>query len=252
MDSLTLRARSASEIADAAINLYRSNARLMLVIGATLTLPIMILFVLFTPHSSDQRMEAMVLRVVLATVGALWGGVSAGALTFAASERYLGRDVTANGAIAAALARPFPLAFGVLARWFLIGVGTALLLVPGVYAFIFSFAMTPAIMLERRGVNAGWLRSRELVRGMKAHVFGALLIAYLVFFVVFITVGFMLGAIVFGANERALQVLQSAVQVLAWPFVITTEMLLFYDLRIRKEGFDIEHMAAGLAPVKAL
>ena len=54
------------------------------------------------------------------------------------------------------------------------------------------------------------------------------------------------------AHERALQVLQSAVQVLAWPFVITTEMLLFYDLRIRKEGFDIEHMAAGLAPVKAL
>jgi len=41
------------------------------------------------------------------------------------------------------------------------------------------------------------------------------------------------------------------VQVLVWPFVITTEMLLFYDLRVRKEGFDIEHMAAGLAPARA-
>lgn len=252
MDALALRTRSASEIADAAINLFRANAKLMLVISATLTLPTIVLLVLFTPHSSDQRSEAMLIRSVLAFAGALWSGVIAGALTYAASQRYLGKDVTAGEAISAAWSRSFPLAFGILARWLLIGFGLVLLIVPGVYAFIFSFAMTAAIMLEKRGVNGAWLRSRELVRGMKGHVFGALFIAYLVFFVIFITVGFMVGAMVFGENERALQVLQSGVQILVSPFVVCTETLLFYDLRIRKEGFDIEHMAATMAPEAAV
>lgn len=251
MNSLTLRPRSASELADAAINLFRANAQLLLVISATMTLPVVILVVLFMPHSSDQSSSATTLRIVLALGGSLWSGVVAGALCYAASERYLGREITANAAISAALARGLPLSIGVFARWLLVGVGLIFLIVPGVYAFIFSFAMTAAIVLERRGVNAAWLRSRELARGMKSHVFGALAIAYLVFFVIFITVGFMLGGMIFGENERALQVLQNAVQIVVSPFVVCTEMLLFYDLRIRKEGFDIEHMAASLEPVAA-
>ena len=249
MDSLTLRPRSASEIADAAINLFRANGRLLLVISATMSLPVVILVVLFMPHSTDQSSGATTLRLILALVGSLWSGVVAGAISYAASERYLGRNITANAAISAALARALPLSFGVLGRWLIIVVGLVLLIVPGIYAFIFSFAMTPAIILEKRGVNAAWLRSRELVRGMKAHVFGALAIAYLVFFVIFVTVGFMLGAMIFGENESALQVLQNGVQIVVSPFVVCTEMLLFYDLRIRKEGFDIEHMAASLEPM---
>ena len=248
MDPLPLRPRSASEIADAAINLFKANGRLMLVISATMTLPIIVLTVLFLPHSSEQDAGALGVRYVLALVAGLWSGITAGALTWAASERYLGREVTASAAISAAFSRGLTLAFGVLARWMLVGFGFVLLIVPGFYAFIFSFAMTAGIILERRGINASWTRSRELVRDMKAHVFGALFIAYLVLFVVFVTVGFMLGAMLFGDNELALQVLQNAVQILVSPFVVCTETLLFYDLRIRKEGFDIEHMAAAMEP----
>jgi hypothetical protein len=246
MDSLALRTRSASELADAAINLFRANGRLMLVISATMTLPLIVIYVLFMPHSTAPGTGAMIVRVVLIAIGSLWGGITSGALAFAASERYLGREVTANGAISAALGRSLPLGLGILARWLLVGAGLALLIVPGVYAFIFSFGMTAAIMLERRGVNAAWLRSRELARGMKGHVLSALFIAYLVFFVVFVTVGYMVGGMLFGENERALQVMQNTVSIFVAPFVVCTETLLFYDLRIRKEGFDIEHMAAQL------
>ena len=246
MSALTLRPRTASEIADAAINLFRANGRLLLVISATMTLPSLVLIVLFMPSPGESDVASTTLFAIVLILTSLWSGVISGALTHAASERYLGREVTANAAIRAAWSRKFSLAFGLIARWMLVAFGFVFLIVPGVYAFIFSFAMIPVITIERLGINAAWLRSRELVRGMKGHVFAALFIAYLVFFVVFITVGFMLASLIFGENERALQVMQTAVQIFVSPFVVCTEMLLFYDLRIRREGFDIEHMAAQM------
>lgn len=251
MNAMTLRPRSASEIADAAINLFRANGRLLLAISIPMSLPMMIMTVLFMPHSSDQSTNATMLRFVVLLAASLWSGVIAGALTYASSERYLGRDVTAREAIQAALERGFQLSLGALARWVLIFAGLVMLIVPGVYAFIFSFGMTSSIMLERHGVNAAWARSRGLARGMKSHVFGALAVAYLVFFVIFITVGYMIAGMIFGENESALMVVQDGVGMLVWPFVVCAEMLLFYDLRIRKEGFDIEHMASVLEPVTA-
>ena len=246
MDALTLRPRTASELADAAINLYRANGRLFLVIGATMTLPILILMVLFMPSVNETSGGALAVRFTLIFASALWSGVVSGALAYAISERYLGRNITAQEAIRAALQRWGRLAFGLWARWLLVSFGAILLLVGAVYAFIFSFAMIPVIILEKQGINAAWTRSRELARGMKGHVFGALCIAYLVLFVVFVTVAFMLGGMLFGTNERALQVMQSGVQIVVSPFVVATEVLLYYDLRIRKEGFDIEHMAASM------
>jgi hypothetical protein len=251
MDALTLRPRSASEIADASINLMKSNAKLVFAVAATLYVPIIVVNVLFMPPSTSTSGGDTLVRVILALVGILWGGLVEGAVTVAVSERYLGRDTSAGAAISAAFSRGFRLAFGVWARWMLIGFGLVLLIVPGIYAFIFSFAMTPAIILEKRGINAAWLRSRELARGMKSHVLGSMFIAYLVFFAVLITVGFMAGGLLFGGNERAFQVLQGAISILVWPFVVTTQTLLYYDLRIRKEGFDIEHLAGATAPVTA-
>ena len=251
MDAPALRPRTASELADVAFNLYRANARLLLVVSATMTLPVLVLMVLFLPPVTATSTGAILLRTALILLSALWTGVVSGALAYVISERYLGRDVSAQQAVNAALQRWGRLSLGLLARWLLVSFGALLLIVGAVYAFIFSFAMIPVIMLEQRGVNAAWTRSRELTRGMKAHVFGTLFIAYLVLFVVFITVAFMMGTMIFGQNERALQVLQSTVQIFVSPFVVATEVLLYYDLRIRKEGFDIEHMAASMGQPSA-
>ena len=248
MDALTLRPRSASQIADASINLLRSNAKLLFTVAAALYFPIIVANVLFMPPSTATSGSDMGIRAILAIFGGLWSGVVEGALTFAVSERYLGRDTSAGAAISAAFSRGFRLSFGVLARWFIVGVGMVLLIVPGILWFIMSFAMTAAIILENRGINAAWLRSRELARDMKGHIFGTLFIAYLVLFAIMITVGFMAGGLLFGGNERALQVLQGGLSILVWPFVVAAQTLLYYDLRIRKEGFDIEHLAGTMSP----
>jgi hypothetical protein len=41
-------------------------------------------------------------------------------------------------------------------------------------------------------------------------------------------------------------VLIAMFQIVAYPVVALTDMLLYYDCRIRSEGFDIEQMAASM------
>jgi len=42
-------------------------------------------------------------------------------------------------------------------------------------------------------------------------------------------------------------VLTVAASILAYPMFAITEMLLYYDARVRNEGYDIEMMAEGLS-----
>ena len=45
--------------------------------------------------------------------------------------------------------------------------------------------------------------------------------------------------------------LMHAFTIVAYPLYAVTEMLLYYDARIRLEGFDVEMMAAALEPAAA-
>jgi hypothetical protein len=43
----------------------------------------------------------------------------------------------------------------------------------------------------------------------------------------------------------------TAVHVVIYPFFGIAETLLYYDIRIRKEGFDVEYLARSNPPVPA-
>ena len=54
------------------------------------------------------------------------------------------------------------------------------------------------------------------------------------------------------AGSRVIQlVVASLFTVVAYPVVALTEMLLYYDVRIRSEGFDLERMVTSLAGAPA-
>ena len=43
-------------------------------------------------------------------------------------------------------------------------------------------------------------------------------------------------------------VLESVLQIFIYPFVYVVMTVLYYDLRVRKEGFDLELLASALQP----
>lgn len=83
-----------------------------------------------------------------------------------------------------------------------IGIGFVLLVVPGLYLATIWAVIAPAIVVERRGVFEAFRRSRELVRGHGWPVFGTIVVAYLIAFVVEIVFVLIANGIAEGAIVR--------------------------------------------------
>ena len=80
-----------------------------------------------------------------------------------------------------------------------ITIGLILLIVPGLYLITIWAVIIPVIVLEQSGVMASFGRSHELVRGRGWHVFGTLVLAWLIL----LAVNLILGLIFARAAGRA-------------------------------------------------
>jgi ABC-type Fe3+ transport system permease subunit len=96
-------------------------------------------------------------------------------------------------------------------------------------------------------------RSKALASGNLGKIFGTLLVVGIIGVIVgavFRAIGGLLGAMVFSSPMPSLlvnSVFQVLGQTIAAPLSAVALVLLYFDLRIRKEGFDLEMMAQNLA-----
>jgi hypothetical protein len=134
------------------------------------------------------------------------------------------------------------LALAGIIRFVLITVGMVFLVIPGLYALGRFFAMTQTVMLENKGLGGALSRSSTLSVGLKRHIVNTILLIALV--TIAISVGFGLLSQVF-QSKVITNVVSTAVSVVLYPLLGLTETLLYYDARIRKEGFDVEYLARG-------
>lgn len=108
----------------------------------------------------------------------------------------------------------------------------------------------PIVMLERVGATAALRRSWQLVRGSTPRVFGITLLVGLITGILGAIVGALLNVVTqFGDENIRLLLTQLAslvVAVLIQPISFIVVVLLYYDLRIRREAFDIEMLAANI------
>ncbi len=125
----------------------------------------------------------------------------------------------------------------------------------------FMFAPV-AVVVEGRGAVESLRRSRELVRGRGWPIFGAWFILLLLAYAINGAISFVLaapGAVIFwqelsnfprgGSPDHFMLWFQTAGNlswVLVMPLLYTGVVLLYYDQRVRKEGFDLEMMAQAL------
>jgi hypothetical protein len=108
-----------------------------------------------------------------------------------------------------------------------IGIGLALLIVPGLILITIWAVIAPAIVVEGAGVIEAFGRSRDLVRGNGWPVFGAIVIAYLIILVVsFVTAG--VGDAI--ADDVGLVILGTIGDILAAPILALVASALFFDL----------------------
>jgi hypothetical protein len=136
-----------------------------------------------------------------------------------------------------ALQRFWPL-IGLTLAGLLTMVGLALLLVPGLIFSTLWFVSLPACIVEQLGPWKSLDRSRELTRGHRWKVFGLVLL---------LVIGSSVSSLV-GPWVTPTSAVVAVVGALMWngiwtAFTAVTAIVTYHDLRMAKEGIDIEPIA---------
>jgi hypothetical protein len=266
MSDLRLRARSVTEIVDAAFQLYKRDALEYVLVTAVAYAPWVVaqLLVLrsFTVLGPARLGVPASASLILAVVGIFAYALMSAALSRFASDVYLERPTSLTTVMRAVLPTVPP----VIGATFLLGlvlvlgfiptmVGAAISSVPlifigvvlsiawALYVFARFFAVFQVIVLEGRDVIAAFARSGVLSRNLKGHILLTLFLVFVIFIVLSIAVTMVAGLV--GSNAGTV-VLQALYTVVAYPLIGITQMILYYDARIRSEGFDIEMMTGAL------
>jgi len=112
-----------------------------------------------------------------------------------------------------------------------------------------------AIVVENRSLLSSFSRSFDLTSGWWWRIFGI----SLVLFVIVVIISFLFGEVLFSisGNFRAIDILPffcvlpssllaTAVAIILEPIVPLAVTLMYFDLRVRKEGFDIEQLVRAI------
>lgn len=265
-----LRPLGMADILDAALRLYRQNFGPFLGITAIVFVPVAILqtvgafFMGQSMGANGESSEVQIGSLIvfgLFMIGAmlvylLAMPVCQGALSIAVARRYLGQPVTVADAYQMISDRWATLLAGVLLVGMMTTVGMLLCLVPGIYLGTLFMFVTPVIAVERAPLMAALSRSRDLVSGEWWRCFGTyLLLSMLIQLVagaIIYPVTFLSALLLMERNPGLAQALNQglsmAASTLVQPVQIIGLVLLYYDLRVRKEGFDLELLAQALGP----
>ncbi len=243
MAETALRPRSGLEIIDAAFSLLKRDYLKFVTIMAIGYLPYLIAFMLVTRAVGSEATAVAFTAVLMMVVSMFWLTVVNAGMTVAASEIYLGREIDIAAALRHTLSRFWPIVAAGFLRILAMFIGFFFLGVGAIWAWVTFFAATTIVVLEGVSSVDSMRRSAELTSGFRWPVLGTLAVTYIV------STGLVLLATIpamFIDTEVLPTVLTTIATILVQPMNALVETLLYYDLRIRKEGFDIELMTKDL------
>ncbi|MEW6283169.1 MAG: hypothetical protein AB1758_31450 [Candidatus Eremiobacterota bacterium] len=205
-----------------------------------------VLGVLLLPAHSQPLVNLAILPVAVVT-----GSLLVGALTITVSQRYLGQPVS----IGAALSRTLRSLLSLIGSQLLVGIwiflGLLLFIVPGIlWAFSLSLVV-PAVILEGCAGSNALARSKELVRYQRGKVVGVIVVIGLLVLMLQIAMGATMGVVVAASGGSFegnvwLEIASNLMAYILAPLSSVALVLLYYDLRIRKEGFDLEMLSGEM------
>jgi hypothetical protein len=226
----------------------------MLAITACAYLPFLglLLVITFITVAYGQRVEALV-AVGNVLIFLLWYLVaqplSIGAVTYAISERYLQRQSSVGAALHAVWERYGTLLWAQSVVGIIVAFGFLLFIIPGIIWMLSYALVVPVMMLESRPARDSRRRSWYLVAGYRTKVLGIMAVVWLLTLLVTGGIGAIMTLLwasdsVFGYLTS--QLVNQLASYVIIPVAVIAHVLLYYDLRMRKEGFDLEMLSRAL------
>jgi hypothetical protein len=257
-----LRPRGVGEILDAAVALYRARFGTLMRVTALIVLPVQLLNVLITLSStpSDATANASTVfsprdsiwvplagNLVITVIALLSNALAVAAVTRVIADAYLDAGPTTAGASARFAMRRGGSVLGLaLLVNVLVLVGGLMCGIPGIWLQVSLAVAMPALLLERLRIGQALNRSFALVKHrfwpcFAVHYLGALL--------TFVVSSSIAGGLALGMRSRVHGgvaiatvggVTGAVTSLLTTPFLACAVVVLYFDLRIRKEGFDVQ------------
>jgi hypothetical protein len=171
----------------------------------------------------------------------------------AVADAYLGEEVGWRSSLRYALRRLPALVALSIASGFCVAIGFVLCVVPGVYLWGAFYVAVPVLLVEGSGPLRSLGRSRELVRGRWWGTFGVALVGALLVGIVTAALSGVIVGLAFASPARntvsgfVLNTFAETVgSMLSTPAAAAFATVLYIDLRVRKEGFDLLLLARRL------
>jgi hypothetical protein len=243
------------EILSTAFQLYRRHWRTLLAIAAVVVVPLTLLQYLFGDLVRTQGEETRngtvvetaswsvgVAGLLAALAGILMYLVLTGAITRAVAAEVAGEDPSVEQSYRFGFHRLGSVLLVSVLVGLAIVAGLIVFIIPGIYIGVRLAVSIEALVVEGRRGTEAMGRSWGLVGGHWWHAFGTLLVATLVTGVV--------NAVItapFGATNWFVQALAAAVAtVVTLPYGVLVGVLLYLDLRARKERLTMDSLRADL------
>jgi hypothetical protein len=244
MAAPVLRPLSTGEVLDVSFGLYRALfVPLLTVALASRAIPAIMGIYL---QAAGGFAAHWVLGAVQFLIGIFLSAIGTAAATYIVSGAYLGTDVTAKDALRQALGLIGRLLVLSMMTSLVIGFGILLFIVPGLI-LLSGLALSTAVLVLETPIspNDAMNRSWQLTKGSRWKVLLTFIVAVLFLMVPMMAVGVVgtIGSAVGLWSDMVTLVLISVLQIFIYPFVYIVITVLYYDMRVRKEGFDLELLA---------
>ena len=266
------------EILDGALTIFRRHFGLFVKIGVVaLWLPVAMMVYIQLAGGTEQHLALYFLALLISNFGGLF--LTAAAIRVI-SDSYMGRPPDLGEALSLGASKIWPLfvvGFGkgiiMVLLFAVIGV-IASLAIPamvsgggGVAAVLFmvlaffggcwfiAFVLcgyavtTPVVVLETLGgAFDAFGRSWDLTRGFKRKIFGIAVVAFLMIYLPILVIGGLGGyfRLTAPAMGQAIEVVSAALPIIVYPLFSCIVTLIYYDLRVRREAFDLQVLGQQL------
>jgi hypothetical protein len=171
----------------------------------------------------------------------------------AIADAYLGEQVSWRSSLGFALRRLPAIVVLSILTGILVGLATLLCVIPGIYFYVAFAVAVPVLLVEGSGPIRSLGRSRELVQGRWWGTLGVAVVGYLLVTIVsFALTGLVVGIAFAHPSQSSvtgfvLNTLAATIgSMIATPAAAAFITVLYIDLRVRKEGFDLLLLARRL------
>jgi hypothetical protein len=266
---LSLGRMSTGDILDRGLNLLFSRLHIFFIINFIVVFPVILVLIAWPYIFADQSYSrdsatyfaTLCLTLLALFVASLFQPIGTAAILHIVFQQYLGRKASLGEAFSFALSRLFSLLFTWILLSLVICIGLICCIVPSIYFMVCYAFVIQAVMLEKVGITGSLTRSYKLGDGYRMRICGMLLVILVAGITVSIALDIGLqkvlpthDEIVAASGKREIlkpwnhaivTTILALVGILFYTYFAVCATLLYLDLRIRKEGFDLELAIQG-------